>query len=231
MCNFTSRLIALCCVAIALSANAKQGLATVVLTFEGLDDYESVGDYYNGGFSGSGKTGPNFGVQFSSNALAIIDSDAGGSGNFGNEPSPNTILFFVTGNPIVNYAAGFGTGFSLYYSAISNPGSLDIYSDLDGTGTLLASLVLPTTPIGPGDPNGAFSPFVPVGVLFGGIARSVVFGGVQNQIGFDNVTFGSSTPGGAVPEPTSFAAFAIIPALAALRRRREFQKASPIKAS
>lgn len=231
MYKFISKMIVLCCVAIALSANAKQGSATVILTFEGLDNFESIGDYYNGGFSGLGKTGPNFGVQFSSNALALIDSDAGGSGNFGNEPSPSTVLFFLDGNPIMNYAAGFDTGFSLYYSAINNPGSLGIYSDLNGTGTLLASLSLPTTPSGPGDPTGNFSPFFPVGVSFTGVARSVVFGGVQNQIAFDDVTFGSSTPGGAVPEPTSFAAFALIPALAAVRRRRKSQKASTIKAS
>lgn len=209
MCKFISRMIFLCCVAIALSANAKQGPAAVILTFEGLDDFESIGNYYNGGLSGLGKTGPNFGVQFSSNAVALIDSDAGGAGNFGNEPSPSTAMIFLDGNPIMNYAAGFDTGFSLYYSAIFNPGSLGIYSDLNGTGTLLASLSLPTTPMGPGDPTGLFSPFVPVGVSFVGVARSVVFGGAQNQIAFDDVTFGSSTPGGVVPEPTSMAIFGL----------------------
>ncbi|HTQ79133.1 MAG TPA: hypothetical protein VMM92_03995, partial [Thermoanaerobaculia bacterium] len=35
---------------------------------------------------------------------------------------------------------------------------------------------------------------VPIGVSFSGVARSVDFGGTANQIGFDNITFGSQTP-------------------------------------
>jgi hypothetical protein len=73
--------------------------ATTVLTFEGLKDQESVLNYYNGGLGGGG-SGPGFnaGVVSSSNALAIIDGDApGGTGNFGHEPSPSTVLYFLTG--------------------------------------------------------------------------------------------------------------------------------------
>jgi hypothetical protein len=117
-------------------------------------------------------------------------------------------MFYLTGGAsIMNVAGGFNTGFSFYYTAINNPGVVDVYDGPNGTGTLLASLNLPVTPFnGDPDPTGAFSPLVPIGVAFGGTAMSVAFGGVQNQIAFDNVTFGSDVP---MPEPSSLVLAAI----------------------
>jgi len=175
--------------------------APVLLTFEGLRDLEPVGGFYNGGTGGFGSVGPNLGVGFVGGSLAIIDSDAGGSGNFGHEPSPSTVLFFLEATAVMNYAAGFDTGFSFYYSAVNRPGSINVWSGLNLTGSLLATLALPVTPMDGGDPNGNFSPFIAIGVPFGGTAMSIDFGGTANQIAFDNVTFGSVTPG--VPEPSS----------------------------
>ncbi len=62
--------------------------AITVLDFEGLGDLMPIGNYYNGG------AGPDYGVSFSQNALALIDRDAGGSGNTGGEPSPETVMFY-----------------------------------------------------------------------------------------------------------------------------------------
>lgn len=201
--------------------------ATIVLDFEGLDNLESVGGFYNGGTSSNGNMGPNLGVAFSDNTLAVIDQDAGGTGNFGGEPSPSTAMFFLTGaSSIMNVAAGFDTGFSFFYSAINNPGSVSVFDGLNGTGSLLATLTIPVTPFnGAPDPTGQFSPFVPIGVGFDGIARSVSFAGVQNQIAFDDVTFGAVIPGGgepnAIPEPETIALVGLgLLGLAAGRRRR-----------
>lgn len=186
--------------------------AQVSLTFEGLKDGEGVLNYYNGGAGSLGSTGgPNYGITFSNNALALIRSNAGGSGNFGGEPSPSTVLFFRSGNAAtLNYASGFTTGFSFYYSAVFNPGTIRVFDGLNGTGNVLATLALPTTPNGAvsGCPNNAganYCPFVPIGVTFSGTARSIDFGGTVSQIGFDNVTFGSSTPMPSVPEPGTVA--------------------------
>ena len=206
-----------------LAALASPGQAVTLLTFEGLQNLEPVQNYYNGGAGGFGSVGPNLGIVFNANALAIIDADAGGTGNFGGEPSPDTALFFLSGTAILNYAAGFDTGFSFYYSAINQPGSINVYDGIDGTGNLLASLNLPTTPFNGGpDPTGQFSPFLPIGVAFNGIARSIDFGGTVNQIAFDNITFGSATPSnGEVPEPATWTMVAGgVLALLVSRRRR-----------
>lgn len=170
----------------------------VVLDFEGLEDLEPVEEFYNAGLGGNGSgPGPDFGITFSDNAQAIIDSDAGGSGNFGGEPSPDTILFFLTGTAAtMNVPAGFTDGFSFFYSAINNPGQIVVYDAVDATGNVLATLDLPLTPhTGDPDPTGAFSPLVPIGVSFDGTARSVDFGGTIDQIGFDDITLGSDVPG------------------------------------
>jgi hypothetical protein len=174
----------------------------IVLDFEGLDDNEAIQNFYNGGTSQNGNSGIDYGVTFSSNTLSLIDSDAGGNGNFGGEPSPDTVMFFLSGSSaIMNVVDGFDIGFSFFYSAVNNAGSVNVFDGINGTGNILASLDIPVTPSDGGDPNGNFSPFYDVGVGFSGTAMSVSFAGVQNQIGFDNVTFGSTSAG--VPEPSS----------------------------
>jgi PEP-CTERM motif len=179
----------------------------VTLTFEGLKDLEPINNFYNGGTGGFGSgPGPNFGIGFSSDSLALISRDAGGNGNFSGEPSTNTIAFFLSGaGDTMNVASGFDTGFSFFYSS-NGAASVNVFSGLNGTGTLLATLSLtsnfnrdPCTGAGP------FCTWDPIGVTFGGVAESVIFSGAANQAGFDNITLGSATPGGAVPEPSSLA--------------------------
>ena len=176
--------------------SSKAEAAVVTLDFEGIGDQQPVGDFYK----------DDFGITFSPIALSIIDQDAGGTGNFGGEPSPDTILFFLEGaSAVMNVENGFDTGFSFFYSAINQPGFINVWDGLNSTGNLLTTLALPLTPSnGAPDPNGAFSPLVPFGVNFNGVAKSVDFGGTVNQVGFDNITLGSATPGGVteeVPEP------------------------------
>jgi hypothetical protein len=168
------------------------------LTFEGLQNLEPVNNYYNGGTGGNGSgPGPNFGITFTSTSLALIDADAGGTGNFGGEPSPSTALFFLDGTAVMNVPAGFTTGFSFFYTSPSFVGTVNVYDGPDATGNLLTSLSLPLTPNnGDPDPTGTFSPFVPIGVSFNGTAKSVDFGGTVDQIAFDDITLGSATPGG-----------------------------------
>ena len=199
-------------------AQGSASAAVIVLDFEGVGDFNPVGDYYNGG------AGPNYGVSFSPATLAIVDADAGGGGNFANEPSPNTIMFFLEAdNAILNFAAGFDTGFSFFYSS-STAASVNVYDGLDGTGNLLGTLSLTAQGFDncTGDPSGDFCNWSPVGVSFAGTARSINFGGTANQTGFDNITFGSASPGGGtdVPEPGTLGLLGLGLAGVGLMRRR-----------
>jgi len=199
---------------------------TMVLTFEGLQDNEQVLNYYNGGMGGNGSgPGPNYGITFGSDSLAIVSQAAGGTGNFDGAPTMPTILYFLSGpGDVMDVSGGFTTGFSFFYSSPFYTGSVTVYSGLDGTGSVLASLTLPTTADGtsygpPCSGNYNYCPWVPVGVSFSGTAYSVDFSGTANYIGFDDVTLGSSTP--AVPEPGTLAMFGSgMVGLGALLRRR-----------
>ena len=174
--------------------------ADIVLTFEGLKNLEPINNFYNGGLGGLGSgPGPNDGIVFRSDSLAIIAISAGGTGNISNVPSGSTVAFFLSGpGDVMDVSAGFTTGFSFFYSAVGS-GSVSVYSGLDGTGSLLASLSLSDSGNN-GPANGFYNMWDPIGVSFSGTAESVVFSGSANFIAFDNITLGNQTPVG-VPGP------------------------------
>ena len=181
---------------VSFSASA----SIISLDFEGVGNKNPVGNFYNGG------AGTNYGIEFSGATLGLVDSEAGGNGNFANEPSPNTIMFFLdANNAFLNFAAGFDTGFSFFYTS-STAASVNVYDGLNGTGNILATLALASQGFDncTGDPSGSFCNFTAVGVAFAGNAKSIDFGGTANQTGFDNITFGTDTPVvSAVPVPAA----------------------------
>lgn len=203
--------------AIALSAPATA--AVVTLDFTGVatpSNQTTVGGYYNGGTSGDGNSGVNYGVAFSSNALAI------NSYNGGDEPNPG-ILFFLSGGAVtIDYAAGFDTGFSFFYASNSNA-SVTVWDALGGTGNMLATINLANN-FNSG--CGGYCVWDPIGVNFAGTAKSINFAGGADFVGYDQITFGAATPGGtgAVPEPGTWAmmlvGFGMTGAALRYRRRR-----------
>ena len=238
---------ALLCSAVALAAAsfATPAMAdVVVLDFEGINssypstNYANILEYYNGGLSSQGTTGTDHNVSFSDNALAICLNTLSGScsntsrGGLGDPGSQQGGLFFLSGEEtFLNVLDGFTTGFSFNYVSLSFSGSVNVYDGLNGTGAVLATLLLdPNAGSCPGYSAG-FCPFSPIGVTFSGTALSIGFGGVANQIVFDDVTFGSEIPGGgdnAVPEPATWAmmlmGFGVVGS-AMRRRRREGRSA------
>jgi hypothetical protein len=175
-------------------------MAGPVRTFEGLQNFEQVSAYYNGGMGSLGSgPGPNFGITFSSNGVAYIPGQQTGKVTpFPGDPSPPTVLLlfnqpFGAGQPTsmtMDVAAGFSGSLLFYDIAIGRAGSATIYSGLDGGGTVLAQQALPITPEAFGGPA-----IVP----FSGVAQSVVFTGGNDQLALDNITF--IPP---IPEPSSW---------------------------
>ena len=163
----------------ALPANT-----VTVLSFEGVGNENSVGNYYNGG------SAEDYGIYFSDNTLALVSTYYGGSGNFANSASMPTFMFFLGGSAsIMDVVGGFDTGFSFYYASNTSNAFYSVYSGLDGSGTLLANGSLANTFNSDGGYDTSRNQ---VGVTFSGRALSVFFGGAANEVGFDNITLGSS---------------------------------------
>jgi len=211
----------------AVFAALAGGLATtafaadpITLDFEGLGSQASILDFYNGGTDSAGNSGTNYGVSFGSNSLALREDDP--DANFSMAPSGQTVMFFLTGSAVLNYSAGFEDGFSFYYSNVSFSGVVNVYDGLNASGNLLGSIELPALGVGP-DPLNPFSNWEIGALAFDGVAMSIDFGGTVNQVGYDNITFGSVDPTiPAVPEPETYAmllaGLAVVGAVA--RRRR-----------
>ncbi len=194
------------CALVAMRAEAGP-----VLTFDGLQNFEQVSNYYNGGFGSLGSgPGPSYGITFDSYSLAYIPGlQTGTITPFPGDPSPPTVLLLAAlgnaygaGYPLsttMDVTGGFSGALAFYYINIApsvRATYVDIYSGLDGTGTLLAQQNLPTTPE-------AFSSSPNV-VSFAGTAYSVVFAGGNDQLALDNISFP-----GVVPEPSSWVSLAI----------------------
>lgn len=153
----------------------------ITLTFEGVGNFGSVQNFYS-----------SQGITFSSNALGLVDSDAGGSGNFGGEPSASTTMFFLSGSSaIMNVLDGFENQLSFFYSSPSYTQNVTIFDGLNSSGNVLASVTLGTTPVnGAPDPTGGYSPLISSTISFSGEAKSVSFGSVAGYVVYDDITLG-----------------------------------------
>lgn len=205
-------------VAALVATLSSAATAQVVLDFEGLRDYEQVQEFYNGGTGSMGSTSSlNAGASFPGNTLAIIDADAGGSGNFANEPSPDTVMFFLSpaASALMNMPAGFTGGFSFFYTSSVNA-NVVVYDGVDATGNVLATIPINAqhTEDCSGDPTGDFCNWTAAGASFTGVARSIDFGGTADQTAFDDITLGSATPGGGQGVTVPVPVLPILPLLA-----------------
>ncbi len=225
---------------VALAAGSPAQAAVTYLDFENIGPYPNsnnilVNGFYNGGTSSIGTSGPNFGVQFTSDVLLLCMNTAGTNcsntsrNGEGIATSARGAIFFLSGIPIMNVAAGFDTGFSGVFSAPFTAGStVTVYDGLNATGAVLGSLTLGTTATGPCNATISFSAayckFDAFSVGFAGIGKSVKFGGTLNQQVFDDLTFGSVVAGGAVPEPATWAmmlsGFGLVGGAMRYRRRK-----------
>jgi hypothetical protein len=204
--GLSKKLLAAIAIIAALSSTNSRA-DKITLDFEGIGN-TAISNFYNGGTDDSGKSGINYGIYFSNDALGLIDTDespsAEFSGLFANEPSGSTALIFQgEGSATMNVAAGFDSRISFFYSS-SEDATVRIFDGLDGTGTELASLNLVTNHKNDncaGDPSGEFfCHWDKVGVTFNGRAMSVVFDGVPASTFYDDITLGSDVVAPPPPE-------------------------------
>lgn len=133
-------------------------------------------------------------IIFGSSWLGLIDADSGGSGNFANEPSPNTIAYFLDMNDI---SIGFDAGVQLvefYYTAAARSLPVTI-SAFDEDGNLVdraTGNTIGTSYDGAscsGDPNGQFCLWdkVTLASTSNNIRLISIVGTVSNYFGIDNL--------------------------------------------
>lgn len=222
--------------AAALGTSLAAGLAqaaTVDLTFENIAPYPNDSDvavmrYYDGGTSSNGATGPNYGVFFSANALVFCLNTLATScsnssrGGLGDPASQLAAVGFSLGDFFtMDVPAGFASTLTFTYSAVTDPATVKIFSDVDDGGTLLTSVDLPVTKGGCFDYSASFCPFVSFSIPFSGVARSVEFvPGAPGQIVLDDITIDT------VPEPSTWTmilvGFAGLAFAARAARKRRF---------
>jgi hypothetical protein len=136
---------------------------------------------------------------FGLSALALVDSDEGGSGFIANEPSGKTVLYFRNHlEPYVTVDAGF-LGLSFQYSSGAAM-TLTLYDGANGSGAVLATVGVPTTGLctlrfpACGDPTGTFGRWFPLSVPpLPGVARSFRFSGGESLAGIDDMVISLCT--------------------------------------
>ncbi len=188
----------------------------VTLTFEGATGYaNAIAEFYNGGTDSVGNSGTDFGVSFFDAALGL-SNDADFS-YYSNAPTAGSVLFAYDTTATMNVANGFTGQLTFYYASDRSVlDAVNIYSGLNSTGTLLASLSLfGNASLGCSDT--AFCRFDLTSVKFAGVAHSVNFGGNALNVAYDNINLNIS----AVPELETYVLLAAGLLAVAFVKRRE----------
>ncbi len=155
------------------------GQECVVIDFEGVGNQAPVGTIPT----------PLGDAEFSANALGLVDNDAGGTGPFANEPSPDTVIFvFTDPDPIITMTLeNPAEEVSWFYSSpqASTVRIFDVNDDL------ITEINQAGTPPGPGDPTGGiFGTWVGDDFNAGAnVIKKVEFDGTLNSIIWDNIDF------------------------------------------
>lgn len=180
-------------VARVLTAAANQ--TCTLIDFEGLADNAPIGTV----------EGP-VNVQFGSSWLSLVDADAGGNGNFANEPSPNTTAYFLDQNDIsITFDIG-AQSVEFYYAAasVSLPVVVTAFDDKGNMVSRMTGNKIGVSAEGAncsGDPNGQYCLFslITLASTTNNIFKISIEGTRSNYFGIDNLKIcrGECIPDGA----------------------------------
>ncbi|HVR52912.1 MAG TPA: PEP-CTERM sorting domain-containing protein [Pseudorhodoferax sp.] len=189
--------------ALSLFAAAPAMAAPLVIDFETAPSYDSIGNHY-----------ADKGVSFGGGVLGLQNDELGPY--FSNAPSAKGVMFTFGDDATMNVADGFSDAISFWYSSTAAAfNAVNIWSGLNGTGTLLASFDLLGNAQN-GCDDTAWCHFDQLSASFAGVAYSLSFNG-DPSIAFDNIALGSND----VPEPASMLLVSLgLAGLAASKRRR-----------
>jgi hypothetical protein len=175
-------------------AAAAPSFTPATVSFDGgaSGTVEEILEYYNGGSGGS------LGISFPVGMYRRVrpPGPVANISNVTNNPSNYGFVIIGTdtsnaNNLIANVSAGFSTRLAVCWAGESAI-TVEVYSGLNATGTLLASS---TDSIYPGLSvleDGAFSYWDIFVVTFAGLAKSVKIIGNVNQVVIDSITFGDT---------------------------------------
>jgi hypothetical protein len=175
-----------------MSLAASHAMAsTITLTFGTEANQAQIENYFNGGTDSLGRSGTNYGVGFSLNAESLKAGTTGtagtGTGRFENLPSgaPGVLYFAAvpTGTTsTMNVAAGFSSlsfNYSLLNNAANEASTVQLWSGLNGTGTMLGTLSLTASgsPVACTNSKDEFCSWSTASAANFGLAKSVVYTG------------------------------------------------------
>jgi hypothetical protein len=215
--------------------------AANILGFEGVNPTYPSGsaqilNFYDGGLSSAGTSGANFGISFSSNAVAvclnsttIICSNASTGGLV---PTSNKGALGLASNgvAIMDFSTAYTGAVGFRYAIASGVAFIKAYDGVGGTGTQLANLPLFANAIGCPAYSATLCIFGPGGLGFLTNARSLVFGGMAGGVVWDDITLGAGNdplPPPALPVPEAAGWMLMVAGFGLVGVGLRFQRASP----
>lgn len=162
--------------ALALFAALPVSAGVRIVDFETPASFESIANHYAA-----------IGVTFGADVLALQNDDLGPY--FSNAPSPLGVMTVVGSDATMNVEGGFLMLSFAYSSLEAIADAVQVWSGLNGTGTMLGSLSLAANATAGGCTDSPLCNFDTVGLgRFSEYAYSVTFGGAAFVAVFDDVT-------------------------------------------